>query len=391
MGEQLSGEQPMDLPVTKEAVEDTVENKERWSIKDFKGFIHFHSWEGSSCGKDDIRSIKEAAQKKTGLEYVGFAEHVGWPGEEYWYEKIRTEFDTIDEINGENGPKLFKGVEVNVFSDGSIDAPKDILERSDLVVASIHYKNTDRPEQMTAESTVDRWVTAMDNNPQINILGHPLRDLPKEEWGKVDWDQLCQCAASKGVAIEVGIADSAPEDLPQKFFEALKRNNNLVSLAPDFHRLADYLPQDELTEDQKLFLDKSTKLRSKIANFSFNEGEILRGRKLGEAELTEEEKRRALEELKASRAELQAIEESEEFAGVYATMVAAEYKDVQRKDGDGEIIETRRVDKKHLPYDMLLKYARRIYQIQGFIDRSNIINLWDAKKIEEWIKSRNEK
>ena len=34
----------------KQNLEEETEKNERWSIKDFKGFIHFHSWEGSSCG-----------------------------------------------------------------------------------------------------------------------------------------------------------------------------------------------------------------------------------------------------------------------------------------------------------------------------------------------------
>ncbi|MCL5410953.1 MAG: hypothetical protein M1324_03840 [Patescibacteria group bacterium] len=367
------------------SLEEEAEKNERWSIKDFKGFIHFHSWAGSSCGKDQIADIREAINKKTGLKYIGFAEHVGWPKEEYWYEKIRTEFQDIDKINEENtAPKVFKGVEVNVFPDGSIDAPDDILNQSDIVVASIHYKNTDRPDQMTAESTVNRWITAMDNNPSINMLGHPLRELPKEEWGKVDWDKLCRHAAAKNVAIEVGIGDSAPSDLPREFFEALSRNNNLVSLAPDFHRLTDYLSKADLTPEQQSILEESANLKAKIAGATFNEGEALKGLKPGETALPEKER---IIELRKNRAKLQEIEESGELAEIFSALTASEplYVDIKN---DRDEVETRKIDKKQLSIPMLMKYARRIYQIQNFIDRNKIINLWDEEKFSGWIESR---
>jgi len=50
----------------------TPEGKERWKLKDIKGFVHFHSWEGSSCGKDNLIQIKDAIAKKTGLQKKHF-------------------------------------------------------------------------------------------------------------------------------------------------------------------------------------------------------------------------------------------------------------------------------------------------------------------------------
>ena len=237
---------------------------------------------------------------------------------------------------------------------------------------------------MTAESTVNRWITAMENNPSINMLGHPLRELPKEEWGKVDWDKLCQHAAAKNVAIEVGIGDSATSNLPREFFEALSRNNNLVSLAPDFHRLTDYLSKVDLTLEQQSILEESANLKAKIAGATFNEGETIKGLKPGETALPEEER---ITELRKNRARLQEIEEGRELAEIFSALTASEPSYVDVKNDRGEV-ETRKIDKKQLSIPILMKYARRIYQIQNFIDRNKIVNLWDEEKFSGWIESR---
>ena len=121
-------EKAEDIIIVKEQDQDTEnqqnpEKKEKlWNLKDFKGFIHFHSWEGSSCGREMIERIIEAITKKTGLEFIAFSEHVGWMGEEYWSDKILAENLNIDIVQ-EKYPqlKIFKGVEVNILQDGTID------------------------------------------------------------------------------------------------------------------------------------------------------------------------------------------------------------------------------------------------------------------------------
>ena len=56
-------------------------------------------------------------------------------------ERRRRQFDVIAEVNEELAPfRLLRGIEVDILEDGAIDAPDDLLEELDLVVASVHSK-----------------------------------------------------------------------------------------------------------------------------------------------------------------------------------------------------------------------------------------------------------
>ena len=387
--ESQTGQVEQELPESQE----DPEKKEKWSLKDIKGFIHIHSWEGSSCAKDTLERIKTAVQNKTGLEYIGMSEHVGFPGEEYWFEKIKKEFIDIDKINEEGSrPKVFKGVEVNVSSDGAIDAPDDILDQAEIVVASIHYKNTDKPEEMTAQNTVDRWVKVMDSYSEVNVLGHPLRDLPMEEWPKMDWDTLCAKAKEKNIAIELSISDSAPAELPKSFFIALRKHDNLVVIAPDFHNLSSYLEKDgDLPGEQKKLLDEYYKLKGDIAGITFKNGEEVKGRGLNKPEYSDEEKKEKIERLQKLRLRLSEIEESEDLAKIYEILSS----NIKYSQDENENVTA---EKKPLAYQMLRKYATRMHQLRRPIDdtglpaisKNNIVNLWDTERFANWIKSRKE-
>lgn len=374
-------------------IQEVPEQKETWRLKDIKGFIHFHSGEGSSCGKDGLSRIKDSVARRTGLQYIGFAEHVGWPGEEYWQDKIQTEFENIDQANAEQtAPHIFKGIEVNVLPDGSLDASQELMEESEIVVSSIHYKNTDKPEEMTAQNTVDRWVKVMDSYSEVNVLGHPLRDLPVEEWPKMDWDTLCAKAKEKNIAIELSISDSAPAELPREFFIALRKHDNLVVIAPDFHNFSSYLVKDgDLQAEQKKLLDEYCKLKGDIAGITFNEGEEVKGKGLNKPEYSDEEKKEKIERLQKLRTRLLEIEDSEELAKIYE-ILSSNIKYSQDENGDPT------TEKNPLAYQMLRKYATRMHQLRKPIDetglpaisKNNIVNLWDTERFADWTRSRKE-
>lgn len=366
--------------------------EKKWNLKDFKGFIHFHSWQGSSCGREKIKDIQKAIDKKTGLEYIGFAEHVGWPGEEYWSEKILKEFEDIDNIQKENpNIKILKGVEVNVMKDGTIDGT-DLIDKADIVVASHHYRNIEPESESTAEVTVDRWIKVMDNYPQVNVLGHPLRDLPEKEWSKVDWDSLCQKAKEKNVIIEIGISDSAVDHLPQNFFDALVKNDNLVVFAPDFHHLttgeSGFQKKDnwlghrikDLSKEQKELLNRYNKLKGNIAGKTFRDGSKLKGRKIDESPLSAEEEKEIITKLQKERNELAEIENSDDLREIYDILLLSE----KTRLPNGVIKE-----KYPLSVATLMRFGRRMNRARkAGIKSDNLINLWNKEKITQWTEDR---
>lgn len=370
-------------------IKESETKKEKWKLKDFHGFVHMHSWEGSSCGREKIEDIVDAMKKKTGLEYIGFAEHVGWPNEEYWTEKILAEFDNIDRIQKEHPEiKIFKGIEANILQDGTIDADLELLKRSDIVVASHHYRNIESPSESTAEVTIERWFKVMDNYPEVNELGHPLRDLPEAEWPKIDWDKVCQKAKEKNVIIEVGISDSAVDKLPDEFLQALAKNGNLVMIAPDFHHLTSPSKKDDwfghrwedLTSEQRSILERYHQLKGKIAGKTFKEGETLKGRKIDEKPLTKDEEAELIRQLKEERAELSQIEKSDALKEIYEILLLSEKE---------TLLNGKTIEKFPLSISTLLRFGRRINRVRkAGVKAENLVNLWSKEKLEEWIEQR---
>jgi histidinol phosphatase-like PHP family hydrolase len=384
------------------------EKEKTWNLKDFKGFTHFHSWEGSSCGREMIENIARVIKNKTGLEFVAFNEHVGWPGEEYWSEKIKAEFANIDEIQKQYpGLKIFKGVEVNVMKDGTIDG-KDLLDESDIVVASHHYKNIEKQEDSTAEATSERWLKVMDNSPEVGVLGHPLRDLPESEWSKMDWDAICQKANEKNVIIEVGISDSAVDHLPEDFIKALVRNNNKVVFAPDLHHLVNpdmdinkphFLKRDnwlghrieDLSEAQRAILKRYYELKGSISGKSFKEKNeqagdyVLKGRKPEflkheEVPLTEVEYADILAQLKSEKEELAKIENSNELKEIHDILFATEK--VNLPNGKTK-------EKFPLSFATLRRFAERMARVRRlYLKKENLINTWSKEEMENWVNER---
>jgi len=82
-------------------------------------------------------------------------------------DRLRAQLDEVDALNERLAPfRILTGIEVDILPDGALDQRPDLLERLDVVVASVHSKlRMDRAE-MTR-----RMVTAV-ASPHVDILGH---------------------------------------------------------------------------------------------------------------------------------------------------------------------------------------------------------------------------
>ena len=105
-----------------------------------KGIIHNHST--YSDGTHSLAQMAEAVQQK-GYEYFVISDH----SQSAFYangltpERVLKQMDEIDRLNQQLAPfKIFKSIESDILNDGSLDYPIEILDRFDLVIASIHSK-----------------------------------------------------------------------------------------------------------------------------------------------------------------------------------------------------------------------------------------------------------
>jgi putative hydrolase len=139
-------------------------------------------------------------------------------------DRLREQLDVVDALNeklsslAKDGAlprpfRLLSGIEVDILSDGSLDQTDELLERLDVVVASVHSKLRDESAVMTR-----RMVTAL-ANPHMDILGHCTGRLVTGRQGTgqgrrpestFDAEAVFGAAVEHGKAVEI---NSRPERL----------------------------------------------------------------------------------------------------------------------------------------------------------------------------------
>lgn len=93
--------------------------------------------------------------------------------------------------------RLFKGIETNILSDGTVDMTRDELRRLELVVAAPHSLLRRKEDQ------TPRMIAAV-QQPGVHVLGHPQgRKYGQRAGIEADWRAVFEAAARSGVAIEI--------------------------------------------------------------------------------------------------------------------------------------------------------------------------------------------
>ena len=209
------------------------ESMELVQESDIKGVVHAHStW---SDGKYSIQQMAEAAIER-GYEYLLITDHsktAAYAGG-LTVDQIKQQWDEIDELNESLSAKgnnfiIFKGIESDILSDGSLDYPNEILEGFDCVIASVHNGLEMDADKMNAR------FEAVIKNPYTRIVGHPTgRLLLKREESKLDLNYLVELAAEHNTAIEIN-ASPWRLDLDWRYGNKAKEAGLMTSINPDAH------------------------------------------------------------------------------------------------------------------------------------------------------------
>lgn len=203
------------------------------SDDDIKGVIHAHST--YSDGKYSIKQMAEACMER-GYEYLGISDHsrtAAYAGG-LTIDDVKKQWDEIDQLNEEfRGEKknfrIFKGMESDILSDGSLDYPDEILAGFDFVIASVHSSMG-----MPLEKMMMRFENAI-KNPYTSMIGHPTgRLLLKRDGSKLDLNRLIELAAENNTAIEIN-ASPWRLDLDWRYGNKAKETGLMTSINPDAH------------------------------------------------------------------------------------------------------------------------------------------------------------
>lgn len=201
------------------------------TFEDLKGTLHNHS-----TYSDGVHSLAEMARyckEDLGLEYLGICDHsktAVYAGG-LNVEKLEAQWAEIDQLNAQLTPfKIFKGIESDILSDGSLDYENDILAKFDFVVASIHSVL-----KMDEERATNRLVKAIEN-PYTTILGHPTGRLLLSRSGyPVDFKKIIDACAANSVVIEIN-ANPLRLDLDWRWHRYALEKEVMLSINPDAHR-----------------------------------------------------------------------------------------------------------------------------------------------------------
>jgi DNA polymerase (family 10) len=201
---------------------------------DIRGIIHSHST--NSDGVHTIRQMAEGAIER-GLEYLVISDH----SQSAFYagglkpEQIAAQHQEIDALNVELAPfKIFKSIESDILSDGSLDYSDQVLSTFDLVIASVHSNL-----KMSKDKAMERVLKAV-RNPYTTILGHPTgRLLLSREGYPLDYKVLVDTCAEHNVVLEIN-AHPRRLDINWRWIEYALEKGVLLSIDPDAHSVEGY-------------------------------------------------------------------------------------------------------------------------------------------------------
>lgn len=200
--------------------------------KDIRGTFHCHTT--YSDGNNSILEMAGGA-KALGWSYIGIADHskVAAYAGGLTAARVKLQHKEIDTLNGTLGDfRIFKGTEVDILGDGTLDWSDRVLAGFDFVVASIHSRF-----KMTEAEATKRVISAI-KNKYVTMLGHSTgRLLLAREGYPLNLKEVIKAAADYGTVIEINSHPSRL-DLDWRWCRFARDNGVRLAINPDAHTVS---------------------------------------------------------------------------------------------------------------------------------------------------------
>jgi len=175
---------------------------------DLKGDLHTHS--DSTDGTMSITEMALHASEKFGLKYIAITDHTKSLGLANGLNEnqLLNQINKIGMLNDTlkqnsisdtvTNFRILSSAEVNILKDGSLDISNNILDKLDIVGASIHSNFSYSKDIQT-----NRLIKA-GRNPSVDILFHPTgRLINKREGYAVDMEKVIEMACETKTILEI--------------------------------------------------------------------------------------------------------------------------------------------------------------------------------------------
>lgn len=198
-----------------------------------RGDLHSHSdW---SDGGSTIAEMARVARWR-GREYQVITDHSPRLTIAHGLsaERLAEQLDVIAEVDDEHDDfRLLSGIEVDIHDDGSLDQTDEMLDRLDVVVASVHSKLA-----MDGRTMTRRMMTAV-ADPHTNVLGHCTGRLVQGGRGKraqssFNAKAVFAACAEFDVAVEIN-ARPERQDPPDDLIAVALEAGCLFAIDTDAH------------------------------------------------------------------------------------------------------------------------------------------------------------
>ena len=231
---------------------------------DLKGYLQVHT--NNTDGKMSIEEMAYYAKEEFGLDYIAITDHTkslkitrGLNEEQILNQanKITEINDKIkngnlfsDKYNKENSIynndnshqplrntnfRILSSAEVNILKDGSLDISNNVLDKLDIVGATIHSGFS-----LPIEIQTKRLVNAS-QNPSIDIIFHPTgRIINKRDGYSIDIPKLIETAKDTNTILEID-AYYDRLDLKDEYIKMAIENDVKLVIDSDAHHPIHYM------------------------------------------------------------------------------------------------------------------------------------------------------
>jgi putative hydrolase len=165
-----------------------------------RGDCHTHSdWSDGGSPPAEMA----AAARDLGHEWVALTDHSPrlTVASGLSAQRLEEQLAVVSRLNAEMAPfRILTGIEVDILDDGALDQSDELLDRLDVVVASVHSQLRMPSGPMTA-----RMIAAV-SSPHVDVLGHCTgrllagRGRPESAF---DAPQVFAACRDHGVAVEI--------------------------------------------------------------------------------------------------------------------------------------------------------------------------------------------
>jgi DNA polymerase (family 10) len=199
--------------------------------EDLLGMVHVHTtWSDGRASLEDMARAAEAM----GMRYLTVTDHsrsAAYAGG-LAVDRLEAQWEDIARVQERVGIRLLRGTEADILEDGSLDYPDRVLERLDVVVASVHSRM-----KMDADRMTRRLVRAM-QLPFFKIWGHATGRLllERDPYG-LHMEEVLDAVAGSRAAVEVN-GDPHRLDMEPRFLRMAKERGIRFVVATDAHSVA---------------------------------------------------------------------------------------------------------------------------------------------------------